>query len=86
LIYSGDQIWKLNDLRPDQLYPQISFASQEITENNLPEETELTSNAYSILHMQNNFSMTGNTSFWIELNTIKNSSDSVNLGVYIVEK
>jgi len=86
LSLSGGQIWQATGIRPDQIYPQISFATTATTRNNIPEETTLTTNAYSLLHMQNKFSMTGNTSFWIELNTLKKSATSVNLSVYVVEK
>jgi hypothetical protein len=79
LTYSGNQIWQATGIRPDQIYPQISFAPANITRDNVPENKTLTTNAYSLLHLQNKFSMTGSTSFWVELNAYRKSTGSVNL-------
>ena len=85
-MYSGGQTRWNTGIRPDQIYPQIFFAPSSITRNNTPITTTLTRNAYAIFHMKNNFSMTGEQSFWIELNTIRRANNSMSLSVYLVEK
>ncbi|MFZ2912556.1 MAG: LamG domain-containing protein, partial [Candidatus Absconditicoccaceae bacterium] len=86
LSYSGGQVWQATGIRPDQIYPQIFFAPSTITRNNPPNNTTLTRNSYSLFHMQNNFSMVSGSSFWIELNTLRRATNSVNLSVYLVER
>lgn len=72
---------------PDQIYPEILFASSSITWGNTPLNTPIRRNDYHILHLANPFTMVDDMSFWIEVNSVPTSvANSADLQVYLVEK
>lgn len=78
--------WKSSSIYPDSIYPEIFFAPSEVTWNNVPQNTIIRRNNYHIMNFKNNFTPTGDMSFWIEVNAYRRSSvNSANLDVYLVE-
>lgn len=87
MSYLSGTTWRKTLVRPDNIYPQIFFASSTITWNNEPSNIDLRRNNYHLLHFVNNFSMVADQSFWIELNVAPVSLvNSADLEVYLVKK
>lgn len=79
--------WKSSSVYPDNIYPEMYFAPSSITWNNAPVETVLRRNNYQLFHFKNSFSVTGDMSFWIELNAYRRSpTNSADLQFYLVEQ
>ena len=74
-------------MRPDDLYPQIFFAPNEMVRNTTHSSNIVSLNNYEILHLQNPFTMESGMSFFIELNVAPVSTgNSLDLNVYLVQK
>ncbi len=84
---AGSSKWRSGNIYPDSIYPEIFFAPSSVTWNNNPDNMVVRRNNYQLLHYANNFSSTGNMSFWIEVNAYRRSAvNSSDLEVYLVEK
>jgi hypothetical protein len=74
-------------VRPDDLYPQILFASNEMARNNTHASNTISLNNYEILHFKNPFTVESGMSFFIEFNVAPVSTgNSLDLYVYLVQK
>lgn len=79
--------WESSNIYPDDIYPEIYFASSDITWYNQPLEMSMWRRNYHLLKFTNPFSMVDGMSFFIELNAVPvNTGNSGDLQVYIVEK
>ena len=85
LTYIGSNIRQETWVRPDDLYPQIFFAPNEMVRNTTHSSNIVSLNNYEILHLQNPFTMESGMSFFIELNVAPVSTgNSLDLNVYLV--
>lgn len=75
--------WKLQ-IYPDYIYPEIYFASSDITWNNAPTNYTFYRRSYQLFNFTNNFTMENNQSFFIEFNVEPNATNSLQLRVYLV--
>ena len=74
-------------IRPDDIYPEIHFASSDITHNNVPEDILVNQDNQQLMHFNNPFNMVANTSFFIEFYAEPASQrppPPVGLDVYLV--
>jgi hypothetical protein len=81
--------WDFSLLRPDDIYPEIFFASTDVTNADSPADMLINSRSYQLMHFQNPFTMGNNTSFFIEFYATPVSltgPPSVDLQVYLVGK
>lgn len=84
---STEDTWTSSNIYPDNIYPEIYFASSDITWNNVPLNTDIRRNSYHLLRFANPFSMVASTSFFVEVNAVPRSRvNSANLSVYIAKK
>lgn len=77
--------WTSSNIYPDMIYPEVYFASSDVTWNNVPLNTPVRRGEYQLMHINNPFGMFGDMSFWIEFNAIPNAANSANMEVYLVE-
>lgn len=84
---SGVSKWRSTNIYPDTIYPEIYFMPSSITWNNAPLNLTVRRNNYQLMHIANPYTSTGDMSFWIEVNALKQSGvNSANLQVYLIEK
>lgn len=78
--------WKSDNIYPDNIYPEIFFASSNLTWNNSPQNIDIRRNNYHLMHFKNPFTVTANMTFWVEINAYRKSAvNSANLDIYLVE-
>ncbi|MBN1386299.1 right-handed parallel beta-helix repeat-containing protein [Candidatus Woesearchaeota archaeon] len=80
----SDILYRSDFLRPDFLYPQISFGSDDVFWYNAPSPIDLHRRNYHIMHFVNNFTMVENTSFWVELDVDQKPGSTQGFVVYLV--
>lgn len=87
MTYNPDTLTYTKSIYPDYIYPEIFFATSEITWNNAPLNTPIRRNDYHIFHFTNKFATVSDMNIWVEFNTVPvSTSNSADLQVYIVEK
>ena len=87
MTYDSETNTYKRTIYPDQIYPEIFFASSSVTWSNAPLNTPIRRNDYHILHLANTFTMVSDMSFWIEVNSVPASVvNSADLQIYLVEK
>lgn len=87
LTYKTGTTWEKTIIRPDAIYPQIFFAPSSITWNYSPSTLPVRRNDYSLLHIINPYTTTGDMNVWVEFNASAVSSvNSSDLQVYLVDK
>jgi len=85
MTYDSEDIWKKQNIYPDYIYPEIFFASSEVTWNNEPSDISMWRRSYHLFNFTNHFTMVENMSFWVEFNAIANNLQNSNqLYVYII--
>lgn len=88
LIYEmpniSDDIYMKQGIWPDNIYPQIELASDDLYWYNEPEQMELSGASYHMIHFVNNFTFVANTSFWIEFDAQTTGSSSGAVNIYLV--
>ena len=85
--YNPDTLAYERTIYPDQIYPEIFFASSAITWGNEPLEISVRRNEYQIFHFINNFTVVDGMYLWVEFNAVPLSEkNSTNIEVYLVEK
>jgi len=62
----GSENYLFERIRPDDIYPEIHFASSDITHNNEPADILINRDNQQLMHFNNPFNMVANTSFFIE--------------------
>lgn len=78
--------YESSNIYPDSIYPEIFFAPSAITFNNNPTNIDLRRNNYHLFHLQNPYTMTASSSFFIEMNAVPVSTvNSADLEVYLVK-
>ncbi|MFT4303897.1 MAG: hypothetical protein ACMXYG_04985 [Candidatus Woesearchaeota archaeon] len=82
--FLSDNLWKKTHIYPDDIYPEITFATSDITWFNEPSESPIWSGNYHIFNFSNPFSVVDNMAFWLEFNAVPISVNSSPLYVYIV--
>lgn len=73
MTYS-DGLWSTGNIYPDSIYPEIYFASSEITWKNTPLSASVRRNNYQIMHFNNPFVMTSSSIFSKAQNIIYSKS------------
>ncbi|MDD2654787.1 MAG: PGF-pre-PGF domain-containing protein [Candidatus Omnitrophica bacterium] len=87
MSYDSGDIWEKPYIFPDYIYPEIYFASSEITWYNLPLETSMWRRNYHLFNFTNSFLVDENMSFWVEFNAVPSSASNSNqLQVYVIGK
>jgi uncharacterized repeat protein (TIGR02543 family) len=77
--------WKSQSIYPDDIYPEIYFADNDVTWYNIPSNSTTWRRNYHVLKIANPFSMTANMSVFLEINAAPNSlTNSGDLQVYLV--
>lgn len=83
----SENVWDYTTLRPDHIYPQITFAPYTVTWNNTPTNHLFKQDKFQLLRFTNPFTMTPNAYFYIELYATPVSLSgppSVDMEVYLV--
>ncbi len=62
--FEGDNLFR--GIRPDDIYPEIHFASSDITHYNEPKDIIINRDNIQLMKFNNPFNMVANTSFFIE--------------------
>lgn len=71
--------------RPDQIYPEVYYAPNNVTWYNVPNNTSAYRGAYHIFNFTNNFTMGENMSVWFEFNAAPiSATKSSTIQAYIV--
>lgn len=77
--------WDYNRIYPDTIYPEIYFATSEVTWNIAPSRISILRRNYHIFKLKNSFEMDKEMSFWIEFDAIPNNMNNTrNLEIYVV--
>lgn len=85
--FTGSPAEPFGGIRPDDIYPEIHFATDEITHNKEPDDEPIRSNNIQLMKFNNPFTMGDGTSFFIEFYAEPNNPNPpppVNLQVYLV--
>lgn len=85
IFNSGDNRWESNNIYPDDIYPEIYFATSAITWNNLPLNKTIYRDSYALFKFDNKFDMVGDMSFWIEFNAVARAANSADLEIYLAD-
>jgi hypothetical protein len=77
--------WSFSQLRPDNIYSEIAFIFDIAT---APSNSRFWQNSYQLMNFKNNYEITANTNFFIEVYATSNpgSPPSADMHVYLVGK
>ncbi|MGM0438928.1 MAG: InlB B-repeat-containing protein [Patescibacteria group bacterium] len=84
----GDEtnLWQENEIRPDDIYPEIFFTSSEVTHDNPPQNKDIYRGNHHLFDFNNPLPLGGNSNFFIEFNVDQIANNSSDLDVYLAEK
>lgn len=84
MIYnSSEKLWEKTRIFPDDIYPEIIFADNDVTWYNEPQDISIYRSNYHLFNFTNPFTMAPNMSFFVEFYA-EPISNSNSLLVYIV--
>ncbi len=87
MSHKAKNFWEKTNIMASTFYPKISFGLNDIFWYHKPQNLSLNKFNYHLFHFVHNFSILPNTSLFIEIAAIPESSvNSKNLIIYIVER